>query len=56
MISVFSDSECEGVLLADASTAFNTLKREACLPSLCPAVAPIVINTYRNPANLFVGG
>ena len=59
MTSIFKDDECEGVLLADAPNAFNTLNREACLQNvqhLCPAMAPIVINTYRHPAYLFVGG
>ena len=39
--------------------AFNTLNREACMGNiqhLCPAMSPIVINTYRQPAHLFVGG
>ena len=59
MTSIFKDDECEGVLLADAPNAFNTLNRDACLQNvqhLCPAMAPIIINTYRHPAYLFVWG
>ena len=59
MTSVFKDYECEGVLLADASNAFDTLNREACLQNvqhLCPAIAPIVVNTYRHLAPLFLLG
>eukprot|EP00117_Sycon_ciliatum_P033888 scpid31728/ scgid3499/ len=59
MHTVFEDEETEAILLADASNAFNTLNREACMRNiqhLCPAMSPIVINTYRQLAHLFVGG
>ena len=45
--------------MADATNAFNTLNREACLRNmrhLCPSLATVVINSYRQPAKLFVGG
>ena len=49
----------EGVLFADATNAFNRLNRAVCLRNvqrLCPELAPAVINTYRSPAHLYVGG
>ena len=42
----------------DASNAFNNLNRRVALYNIqyvCPAVAKILINCYRNPACLFVG-
>ena len=59
MTTVFDDDDTEALLMADASNAFNRLNREACLHNiqhLCPAMSAIVINTYRHPANLIVGG
>ena len=59
MRELFERDEVEGVLLIDATNAFNTLNREAMLHNiqiLCPALAKSVVNTYRSPAQLFVGG
>ena len=45
--------------MADASNAFNSLNRAACIHNIrlsCPALATVVINCYRSPANLHVGG
>jgi len=59
MSEVFQDDDTEGVLMADATNAFNSLNREVCLQNvqhLCPAFATVAINTYRQPAQLFVGG
>ena len=59
MHDVFQDEETEGILLADASNAFNRLNRAVCLRNvqhLCPSLAPTVINSYRQPARLFDGG
>ena len=56
---IFDDTETEGMLLADATNAFNSLNREVCLQNvqhLCPALSHLVINTCRQPANLYVGG
>ena len=55
----FSSEETEGVLVVDASNAFNSLNRQAALHNiqkLCPAIATILINTYRDSAQLFVDG
>ncbi len=51
--------DIEGVLLVDASNAFNSLNRQVMLHNiqvLCPAFATCVINYYRSPAELYVGG
>ena len=54
------DSECtEGVLLVDASNAFNSLNRNCALHNIqrqCPALARTLLNCYQSPARLFVAG
>ena len=53
------DTSTQAALLVDASNAFNNLNRRLALAnilSLCPAFSRVLINTYRNDANLFVGG
>ena len=57
MHQVYHSSATEGVLLVDASNAFNSLNRETALRNiqyLCPPLAKIIINTYREDAALFV--
>ena len=57
MAEVFSDPATEGVLLADATNAFNSLNREVALRNvqhLCPSLAQLTTNTYQQPANLHV--
>ncbi|XP_064384670.1 uncharacterized protein LOC135333619 [Halichondria panicea] len=49
----------EAILLADATNAFNSLNRKVALHNirrLCPALATILINTYREPTDLYVDG
>ena len=49
----------DAVLLTDASNAFNSLNRASSLHSirvLCPVMATYTINTYREPARLFIAG
>ena len=56
---LLQNDEVEGVLLVDASNAFNSLNRAAMLRNiqiLCPSFATSVINLYRGEAELFVGG
>ena len=56
--SCFNDKSTEEVLLVDATNAFNSLNRNAALLNichLCPALATIVINCYRELVDLFVG-
>ena len=55
--SWFEDENTEGILLVDASNAFNSLNRQAALRNiqhLCPTFAPILTNCYREPSPLFV--
>ena len=59
MHSIFEADETDAVLLIDASNAFNALNRAAALHNirvLCPPIATYAINTYREPARLFIIG
>ena len=59
MRSIFLKEDTEAVLLVDASNAFNALNRQVALRNarhLCPSLANILINTYREPSELFVDG
>ena len=52
-------NETDVVLLIDVSNAFNALNRAAALHyirGLSPTLATYVINTYRQPARLFITG
>ena len=53
----FLDDNTEAVLLVDASNAFNALNRQSALRNirlLCPSIATTLINTYRDPTDLFI--
>ena len=57
--TLFSHPSCEAVIQVDASNAFNCLNRKAALKNvllLCPSLANILINTYRNDTNPYIGG
>ena len=59
MSALFSSPDTEGILMVDASNAFNALNREAALHNvarLCPALAGVIKNTYSHPIRLFVSG
>ena len=59
MSGFFKEEECHGILLVDATNAFNALNRRVMLRNvqvLCPSVSVIVINFYRQPASLYVHG
>ena len=59
MRTLFEDNDVQAILQVDAANAFNSLNREAALQNvhdLCPSIAPMLTNTYRNPARLFIGG
>ena len=54
---VFDCDNVEGVLLVDASNAFNRLNRKVALHNvkvLCPAIHTALQNTYQRPAELYV--
>ena len=55
----FHDQGSDAVLLVDAINAFNQLYLQAALHNiryLCPSIATVIINTYREPTDLFVDG
>ena len=59
MRSAFAQDDTEAVLLADASNAFNRINRNVCIRNiqhLCPEFSTTIVNTYRSPSRLFVGG
>jgi hypothetical protein len=59
MKSIFEQDDTEGVILVDASNAFNSLNRKAALHNvqiICPNFATILINTYREPSRMVVFG
>ena len=59
MHTIFESDDTDAVLLIDASNTFNALNRAAALHNiriLCPIIAIYAINTYRQPARLFVIG
>ena len=59
MRMIFESESTDGVILVDASNAFNCLNRAATLHNvqiLCPCLAPALTNIYRKNAELFVAG
>ena len=59
MRETYAANSTEGILLVDATNAFNSLNREAALHNiqhLCPAINTLACNTYSAPARLFVFG
>ena len=59
MAQIFDDNETEAMIFVDACNAFNRLNRQVALRNtevVCPAMAPVLINTYRNSSWLFVDG
>ena len=59
MRELFEHDNSDAVLLIDASNAFNSLNRAAALHNirvLCPSIAIYAINTYKEPARLFIVG
>ena len=59
MRNIFEADNTDAVILVDASNAFNKLNRQAALHNIryiCPPLATILINTYREPARLFIAG
>ncbi len=55
----FEAEGCHGVLLVDASNAFNSLNRSAALTKIrhiCPPISTVLCNCYRSPTELFVDG
>ena len=59
MHTIFESMETDGILLIDATNAFNSLNRAAALHNirvLCPIISVFAINTYRIPTRMFIVG
>ena len=59
MSQVFEEDGTDGVLLIDATNAFNQMNRAAAMHNIritCKEVALYIINTYRSPSRLFISG
>jgi len=57
--SLFACSDCNVILLVDASNAFNSLNCTVALHNihlLCPSFSTLLINIYHSPASLFIPG
>ena len=56
---IFNMPEVEGVLLVDASNAFNSINRQAALHNisvLCPSLSTVLNNTYQAPIRMIITG
>ena len=59
MHNILEADNANAVSLIDASNEFNSLNRASALHNvriLCPTIATYAINTYREPARLFITG
>ena len=57
MRRIYDQPDCEGVLLVDATNAFNSLNRRATLHNIkvsCPSLAQYVENIYKDPTQLYI--
>ena len=56
---IYDEPQTQGILLVDANNAFNSLNRKVALKNIqyvCPEFSTYLINTYREPSNLYVSG
>ena len=59
MEEIFKEDETDGLLLVDATNAFNSINRNALLHNIqyiCPALSTYVRNCYNVPSRLFITG
>ena len=59
MRKIFEKEEADGVLLINASNAFNNMNRSAALHNIqvqCPSLSKYIINQYRRESRLFITG
>lgn len=59
MNEVFMEEETDGILLIDASNAFNVMNRSVAMHNtqiMCKEISLYLINTYRCPSRLFITG
>ena len=57
MADKFNHDSCQGMLLVDATNAFNSLHREQALDEIaerCPVFHQYLRNTYQDPAKMYV--
>ena len=59
MRQFYAEQNVQGVLLVDASNAFNTINRQVALhniKSICPPIHQILVNTYQAPIRCIICG
>ena len=59
MKDIFQDDDTEGLLLIDATNAFNSLNRNVLLHNIqyiCPAMSTYIRNCYQKHSRLFIAG
>jgi hypothetical protein len=59
MSQIFAEDESDGILLIDASNAFNLMNRRVAMHNIqitCKEISLYIVNTYRHPSRLFVCG
>ena len=59
METIFQEDHTEGILLIDASNAFNSMNKAVALHNIqitCTRTYTVLINTYRSPSRLFIAG
>ena len=59
MNQIFNEEGADGVLLIDATNAFNQMNRAVAMHNIrinCKEIALYIINTYRSPSRLFISG
>ena len=59
MSQVFVEEGTDGILLIDASNAFNQMNRSVALHNIqitCKGMSLYIINTYRSPSRFFICG
>ena len=59
MRDIFEKHDVEGVLLVDATNAFNSLNRKVTLHNIkyvCPAFENVLTNCYQSQIRLFIPG
>ena len=60
MKDIFNSDDTDGIILVDASNAFNLLNRQVAplhnIQFTCPPFATVLINTYRKSSRLIISG
>ena len=57
--AAYQSQETDGVILFDASNAFNSLNHQVALRNIqrhCLSIATFLINTYQSDIDLFIDG